>query len=167
MEMFDYVKNDVKDWNNDEEISDYLKKLIRKEAGDRSGKIYGLGHAVYTISDPRAKLIKKYAAEVAEEKGFLEEFRLLEKIETLGVPAVMEEKNLILPICANVDLYTGMIYRMLGIPEDLCTPLFAIARIAGWCAHRMEEAATGDRLIRPAYRAAMRRVPYVPIEERK
>ena len=167
MEMFGYVKENVRDWDDEDEITAYLKKILRREAGDRSGKIYGVGHAVYTISDPRAKLIKEYAAEVAAEKGCLDEFRLLEKIEKCGVPAVMEEKNLLLPICANVDLYTGMVYKMLGIPEELCTPLFAIARIAGWCAHRMEEAETGGRLIRPAYRAAMRRVPYVPMSERK
>ena len=167
MEMFGYIKENVKDWNDEDEITAYLRKLVRKEAGDKSGKIYGVGHAVYTISDPRARLIKKYATDVAREKGCFEELMLLEKVEKCGVPVVMEEKKLDLPICANVDLYTGLVYKMLGIPEDLCTPLFAIARIAGWCAHRIEEAATGGRIIRPAYRAALRRVPYVDIKDRK
>lgn len=167
MEMFGYIKENVKDWNDDREISDYLRKIVRKEAGDRTGKVYGIGHAVYTVSDPRAKLIKKYTAEVAEEKGYIDEFRLLEKVEECGVPVVMEEKDLVLPVCANVDLYTGLVYKMLGIPEDLCTPLFAIARISGWCAHRIEEVLTGGRIMRPAYKAGIIRVPYVALKDRK
>ena len=136
------------------------------EAGDGSGKIYGLGHAVYTVSDPRARLLRKYAVDVAEEKGFMAELNLLSKVEELGVPVLMKEKNLDMPVCANVDLYTGLIYRMLGIPEELCTPLFAVARISGWCAHRIEEVLTGGRLMRPAYRASMIRLPYVDINDR-
>lgn len=167
MEMVDYVKDAVSDWNDEDEIKAYIRKLVRKEAGDKSGKVYGLGHAVYTLSDPRAKLLKRYAVEVATEKGYLDELNLIMNIEKCGVPVIMEEKKMDIPICANVDLYTGMIYKMLGIPEELCTPLFAIARIAGWCAHRIEEATTGGRLYRPAYRAAVRKVPYVDIAHRK
>ena len=167
MEMFGYIEENVKDWKDDEAVKDYLRRIVRKEAGDRSGKIYGLGHAVYTVSDPRAKLIRKYAVDVAKEKGYMEELELLEKVEEFGVPILMEEKQMDMPICANVDLYSGLIYKMLGIPEELCTPLFAVARISGWCAHRIEEVMTGGRLMRPAYRASMIRVPYIDIENRK
>ena len=167
MEMFGYIEENVKDWKDDEAVKDYLRRIVRKEAGDRSGKIYGLGHAVYTVSDPRAKLIRKYAVDVAKEKGYMEELELLEKVEEFGVPILMEEKEMDMPICANVDLYSGLIYKMLGIPEELCTPLFAVARISGWCAHRIEEVMTGGRLMRPAYRASMIRVPYIDIENRK
>ena len=167
MEMFNYISENVKDWKDDEEIKNYLRKLVRKEAGDRSGKIYGLGHAVYTISDPRAGLLRKYAVDVAREKGCEDQLELLKKVEEYGIPILMEEKNMDMPICANVDLYSGLIYRMLGIPEELCTPLFAVARISGWCAHRIEEVMTGGRLMRPAYRASMIRVPYVDIKDRK
>ena len=166
MEMFGNIRENVKDWTDDEEIREYLRKIVRKEAGDGSGKIYGLGHAVYTVSDPRARLLRKYAVDVAEEKGFMAELNLLSKVEELGVPVLMKEKNLDMPVCANVDLYTGLIYRMLGIPEELCTPLFAVARISGWCAHRIEEVLTGGRLMRPAYRASMIRLPYVDINDR-
>ena len=136
------------------------------EAGDRSGKIYGLGHAVYTISDPRAQAIKKYARGMAEQKGYARQFSLLEAVERVGLPLVMERTGRTLPMCANVDLYSGLVYTMLGIPQDLFTPLFAIARISGWCAHRLEELITCRRIIRPAYRSAMNYMDYVPIGER-
>ncbi len=166
MEMFEDIKANVKDYGNDAEVRDYLAKLLAGEAGDRSGKIYGLGHAVYTISDPRAVLLKQFAAETAEKQGRLEEFRLLESIERLGIPLIMEQKGLHIPMCANVDLYSGLVYSMLDIPVELLTPLFAIARIAGWCAHRMEEVLTCNRLIRPGYKSAVRPRPYVSIENR-
>ena len=166
MEMFEDIKANVKDYGNDTEVRDYLGKLLDGEAGDRSGKIYGLGHAVYTISDPRAQLLKGFAAEAAEKKGRLEEFRLLESIERLGIPLIMERKRLNVPMCANVDLFSGLVYSMLGIPAELLTPLFAIARIAGWCAHRMEEVLTCNRLIRPGYKSAVKPRPYVEIEDR-
>ena len=151
---------------SDGALRDFLARLLNKEAGDRSGKIYGLGHAVYTISDPRAVAIKKYARTMAEEKGFAREFALTEAVERLGLPLLMERTGRDLPMCANVDLYSGLVYKMLGIPEDLYTPLFATARIAGWCAHRLEESLTGGRIIRPAYRSSMRYTDYVPIGER-
>ena len=140
MEMFRYVKENVNP-KDDGSIRDYLAKLLNKEAGDHSGKIYGLGHAVYTISDPRAVLLKKYAKHMAEIKGYAEDFQLLEKIEEMGIP-------------------------MLGIPEDVFTPLFASARIAGWCANRIEEVVTCHRIMRPAYRAVIKRAHYDPIEAR-
>lgn len=166
-DMLSDVKAHIKDIGNDEEIKRYLNKMLDGEAGDRSGKIYGLGHAVYTISDPRSVLLKKYARKLAESSDFAEDFYLMEAIERLGIPLLMERKHLTQPICANVDMYSGLVYHMLGIPDDLLTPLFAIARIAGWCAHRIEEVLTGGHIIRPAYRAAVTKKKYIPIEERK
>ena len=165
MEMMGYINEAVPELS-DGALRDFLARLLNKEAGDRSGKIYGLGHAVYTISDPRAVAIKKYARTMAEEKGFAREFALTEAVERLGLPLLMERTGRDLPMCANVDLYSGLVYKMLGIPEDLYTPLFATARIAGWCAHRLEESLTGGRIIRPAYRSSMRYTDYVPIGER-
>ena len=116
------------------------------------------------LSDPRAELIKKYALDIAEEKGRLNDFRLIESVERIGVDLLRRQKNL--SLCANVDLYSGFIYEMLGISEELCTPIFALARIAGWCAHRIEEVITGNRIMRPAYRASVKKVPYTPIGQR-
>ena len=165
MEMFQYVKENV-DPHDDGSIRDYLNKLLDGEAGDRSGKIYGLGHAVYTISDPRAVLLKKYAQHMAEIKGYADDFALLQKVEELGIPLVQERRHSDTPMCANVDMYSGLVYTMLGIPEDVFTPLFASARIAGWCANRMEEVITCHRIMRPAYRAVTIKDHYVPIEQR-
>ena len=165
MEMFQYIKENV-DPHDDGSIRDYLNKLLDGEAGDRSGKIYGLGHAVYTISDPRAVLLKKYAQHLAEVKGYADQFALLQKVEELGIPMVQERRHSSSPMCANVDMYSGLVYTMLGIPEDVFTPLFASARIAGWCANRMEEVITCHRIMRPAYRAVTIKGHYVPIEER-
>ena len=165
MEMFRYVKENV-DPKDDGSIKDYLAKLLNKEAGDKSGKLYGLGHAVYTVSDPRAVLLKKYAQHMAEIKGYAEDFQLLQKIEELGIPMILEKTKSDTPMCANVDMYSGLVYTMLGIPEDVFTPLFASARIAGWCANRIEEVVTCHRIMRPAYRAVIKRVHYAPIEER-
>ena len=165
MEMMGYVSANVPEVN-DAAVKDYLVKLLDGEAGDRSGKIYGLGHAVYTVSDPRAQAIKKYARSLADQKGFSREFDLLEAVERVGIPLVMERSDRDLPMCANVDLYSGLVYQMLGIPAELYTPLFAIARIAGWCAHRLEELMTCGRIIRPAYRSSMNYGPYVPMDRR-
>ena len=166
MEMFRYVKENVNP-RDDGSIKDYLAKILDGEAGDKSGKIYGLGHAVYTISDPRAVLLKKYAQHMAEVKGYGEDFQLLQKIEELGIPMIQERKKNPTPMCANVDMYSGMVYSMLGIPQDVFTPLFASARIAGWCANRIEEVLTCHRIMRPAYRAVVKHVPYIPVEQRK
>ena len=165
-DMFLDIKANVSDPSDDGALKDYLVKMLDGEAGDRSGKIYGLGHAVYKISDPRAVLLKKYARTMAEEKGLSEDFRILESVERLGIPLIMERKHLTIPICANVDMYSGFVYSMLGIPDDLLTPLFATARIAGWCAHRIEEILTGGRIIRPAYKAGAANRPYIEIEQR-
>ena len=165
MEMFRYVKENVNP-KDDGSIRDYLAKLLNKEAGDHSGKIYGLGHAVYTISYPRAVLLKKYAKHMAEIKGYAEDFQLLEKIEEMGIPMIQAKTGSEIPMCANVDMYSGLVYTMLGIPEDVFTPLFASARIAGWCANRIEEVVTCHRIMRPAYRAVIKRAHYDPIEAR-
>ena len=165
MEQFRTVKANV-NRKDDASIKDFLYKILNKEAGDKSGKIYGLGHAVYTISDPRAVLLKKYARHMAEIKGYDEDFQLLEKIEELGIPMIQNKTGSDMPMCANVDMYSGLVYTMLGIPEDVFTPLFASARIAGWCANRIEEVLTCHRIMRPAYRAMVKRVHYEPMSAR-
>ena len=165
MEQFRTVKANVNP-KDDASIKDFLYKILNKEAGDKSGKIYGLGHAVYTISDPRAVLLKKYARHMAEIKGYDEDFQLLEKIEELGIPMIQNKTGSDMPMCANVDMYSGLVYTMLGIPEDVFPPLFASARIAGWCANRIEEVLTCHRIMRPAYRAMVKRVHYEPMSAR-
>ena len=166
MEMMGYMSQSVSDPNDDDEVRAYLTKLLDKEAGDRSGKIYGLGHAVYTMSDPRAVTLRKYARSMAEAKGMKFDFDLTEAVERVGIPLLSERTGKLIPMCANVDLYSGMVYAMLGIPADLYTPLFAMARIAGWCAHRIEEVVSGGRIIRPAYRSAINKKEYVPMSLR-
>ena len=166
MEMLEYIKAGVRDWDDEEEIRAFLKKMIQKEAGDRSGLVYGMGHAVYTLSDPRALILKKYAYDLAEKKGYGPEFRLLEAVERLTPGVFAEVKGSDKAICANVDLYSGLVYCSLGIHPDLFTPLFAVARMPGWCAHRIEEIMTGGRIIRPAYKAIAGRQPYTPLSER-
>lgn len=165
-EMMSYLKEDVSDITNEGQVADFLKKIIHKQAGDRSGLVYGMGHAVYTLSDPRQVILKREAGKIAEEKGFADEFRALELIEKLTPEIFASEKNNNKKICANVDLYSGLIYEMLGIPMDLYTPLFAVARVAGWSAHRIEELLTGNRVIRPAYKNLATPTGYVPIDER-
>ncbi len=168
MEMFNDIKQNVADPMDDKQLMDYLNKILDGKAGDRSGKIYGIGHAVYTLSDPRALIIKEYARRVAQSKGVgTADLDLMEKIEQLGIPLLMERKNQNMPMCANVDMYSGLVYGILGIPQELFTPLFAIARISGWCAHRIEEVMTGGRIMRPAYRAYTKSVPYVEMSDRE
>ena len=167
MKMFSQLTGEIGTTPTDEALSGYLDAILDGSAGDRSGKIYGLGHAVYTMSDPRAIVIQKYAASLAADKGRLPELELMERVEKMGIEKIMKRKNQQMPMCANVDMYSGLVYSMLDIPEDLYTPIFACARIAGWCAHRIEEVATGNRIMRPAYRAAVKKMPYVPMSERK
>lgn len=164
--MLEDFKANVKHWDNEGEVADHIRKVLRKEAGDGSGLIYGMGHAVYTLSDPRAVILKRKAFKLAEGKEIEAEFHLLDTIERL-TPAIMkEEKGTEKTFCANVDMYSGLVYRMLQIPEDLYTPLFAVSRMAGWSAHRMEELMTGGRIIRPAYKAIPKKKKYIPISER-
>lgn len=165
-EMHNYIKENVSDWSDEGEISDYLRKILLKEAGDKSGLIYGMGHAVYTVSDPRAVILKKYARSMAEGTEFEKEFHLLDLVEML-TPVVYEEiKHTGKVMCANVDMYSGFVYRMLGIPEDLFTPLFAVSRMAGWCAHRFEEINSGKRIIRPAYKSVSKEKNYIELSKR-
>lgn len=167
MQQLDEAMRAVKNPDDDGEIADFLRRVVRREAGDGSGLIYGMGHAVYTLSDPRAVILKERARGLAEKKGFSAEFKILDGIERLTPQIFKEEKNSDKVICANVDLYSGLVYKTLGLPADLYTPLFAVARVAGWCAHRIEEIKTGGRIIRPAYKSVYSKVlPYVPIAER-
>ncbi len=166
MQMLDAIKEGVRDWNDDDEVAAFLVKLIHKEAGDRTGLIYGMGHAVYTLSDPRAVILKEAARGLAEKNGLGADFRLLEAVERLTPGVFADVKENTKAMCANVDLYSGLVYRTLGISEELFTPLFAVARMAGWCAHRIEEILTGGRIIRPAYKAIARPQHYLPLEER-
>lgn len=164
--MFSEIKENVKDWKDDEEVSAYLGKILRKEAGDGSGLIYGMGHAIYTMSDPRTVILKKNAEALAEKKGFKDEFDLLQKIEALSPGVFKEVRDNDKAMCANVDMYSGLIYRMLGIPSELYTPLFASARVAGWCAHRIEELLTGGKIMRPAYKTIYKVKDYTRISDR-
>jgi citrate synthase len=166
MEMLEYIKENVRNWNDEGEVADYMVKLLKKEAGDKSGLIYGMGHAVYTISDPRAIILKKYAMELAQDTKYEAEFKLLETVERLTPQLFAEVKGDVKTVCANVDMYSGLVYKMLRIPSDLFTPLFAISRMPGWCAHRFEEIITGKRIIRPAYKSVMKRRNYIPLNER-
>lgn len=166
VKMVEDFRNNVKDWNDEGQVADHLRKIINREAYDHSGLVYGMGHAVYTLSDPRAVILKKKAFELAKDTEFEKEFNLINNIEKLTPIIFKELKDSDKVMCANVDLYSGFVYRMLGIPEDIYTPLFASARIAGWSAHRMEEMLTGNRIIRPAYKAIAKNKEYVPICER-
>lgn len=166
MRQFNEIKAAVHDWKDDDEIADYLRLILKKEVGDHSGLVYGMGHAVYTLSDPRAVMLKKYARSLAEKTGLLPELELMESIERL-TPGVFEEVTGNQKImCANVDMYSGLVYKMLNIPQELFTPVFALARITGWCAHRLEEVFTGGRIMRPAYKAIFQHHKYIPLELR-
>ena len=168
MEMMDDIKANVKDWADENEVREYLRKISRKEAFDHTGLIYGMGHAVYTISDPREVLLKKKAKALAEEKGpeFVKEFNLYDTIERIAPQVIAEYHHSNKKICANVDLYSGFVYTMLNIPRELYTPLFAISRIAGWSAHRIEEVVAGGRIYRPAYKCISKEKKFIPLMER-
>lgn len=166
MRQMEEITEKVKDWTNPKSVEHYLEKIADKKAGDHTGLIYGLGHAVYTISDPRAQMLKKKAELLAKEKKCVDRMRLFECVEELG-PAIIKAKH---PraedVCANVDLYSGLVYEMLGIPKDLYTPLFAVARCVSWCAHRMEELINHGPIIRPAYKPLFHPKKYVPLRNR-
>ena len=164
--MFEDMKANVKDWNNDEEIENYLMKLLNKEAFDKAGLIYGIGHAVYSVSDPRAILLKEYAEKLAAEKGLSDEYNFYAKVEALAPKVISEKRKMYKGVSANVDFYSGFVYNMLGLPLELYTPLFAIARISGWCAHRIEELVNAGKIIRPAYKSVASKESYIPLDER-
>lgn len=165
-QMFDSIRPLVNDVNDDDEVRAVLLKVLNREVGDGLGKIYGMGHAVYTKSDPRAVMLKKYAQRLAIDRGFGDDFKLLEQIERLTPELFNEFKGLNKPMCANVDLYSGLVYRMLDIPPEMYTPLFAVARVAGWCAHRIEETQTANKIIRPAYKCIAKPNLYIPLDKR-
>lgn len=166
LRQFAEVKAGVKDWKDDEEVAAFVRRILRKEVGDRTGLVYGMGHAIYTLSDPRAVVLKKKARKLAEQKGMLAELELMETIERVTPGAFNEVTESNKVMCANVDMYSGLIYQMLNIPEELYTPLFAMARITGWCAHRMEEVLYGGRIYRPAYKSLMPHKTYTAMKER-
>lgn len=165
--MMEDIKSNVSDWEDDREISAYLNKILNKEAFDGSGLVYGIGHAVYTKSDPRAKVLHKIVAQLSQEKDMTEEFALYERVERLAPDLVKAKTKSQKSLCANVDFYSGFAYTMLGLPRELYTPIFAISRIAGWSAHRMEEIISHGKIIRPAYRYVGSPKEYIPMEERK
>ena len=165
--MFHHLKEHIKDWTNKDEIDIFLNRMLNKEAYDRTGLIYGIGHAVYTLSDPRAEELKKLAGELAREKGRLDEYNFLRLIEQEGIKCLMAHRKSKKPVCANLDFYSGFIYEMLGLPQEIYTPIFAMARIVGWTAHRIEELNfEGRRIIRPAYKNILGQREYKPIAER-
>lgn len=165
VEMFEDIKANVKNHEDEEEVRSYLQKILDKEAFDRSGLIYGIGHAVYSLSDPRTKILKKYVGQLAKEKGTEKELALYEMVERIAPELLSKKRNR--PVSANVDFYSGFVYRMLGLPLELYTPIFAIARIAGWSAHRIEELMNSGKIVRPAYKNVAKHTPYVPMAERK
>ena len=166
MQMMQNIKENVADWK-ESTVTAYIDKILKKETFDHAGLVYGMGHAVYTLSDPRAEILKKYAEKLAAEKGKEDEFHLYETVENSAKRMINEQHKLSKPVCANVDLYSGFVYSMLNLPGDLYTPLFAISRVGGWSAHRMEELINGNRIIRPSYHCVKPDCEYVPMNERK
>ena len=165
--MLDNIKANVKDWTDEAEIEAYLKKILNKEAFDGAGLIYGIGHAIYSLSDPRAEIFKGFVEQLSYEKGLCDEFMLYSTIERLAPQIIAKGRKMHKGVSCNVDFYSGFVYSMLGLPQELYTPLFATARIAGWSAHRIEELVNGGKIIRPAYESVLPRRPYIPLDERK
>lgn len=166
VQMFEDMKQNIRDWTDDDEIENYLAKLLNKEAFDCSGLIYGIGHAVYSVSDPRNVIIKEYVAQLAKEKGLEDEYKLHAKVERLAPEVIGKVRKMYKGISANVDFYSGFVYKMLGIPQELFTPIFAISRIVGWSAHRIEEIVNAGKIIRPAYKSVAKMQEYMDINER-
>ncbi len=166
VQMFDDLMANVQNWEDEDEVKGYLRKLLHKEAFDHAGLIYGMGHAVYSVSDPRAKVFKGFVKKLSVEKGREREFALYERVERLAAEVIGEERRIYKGVCANVDFYSGFVYRMLDLPTELYTPIFAIARISGWSAHRIEELINSNKIIRPAYKAIEEPSAYVPLDER-
>lgn len=166
IEMFEDIKDKVKDWENDEEIAGYLSQILSRDAFDRSGLIYGIGHAVYSVSDPRAVILKYYASRLAKEKGLENEFNLYAKVEKLAPEVIAQYTKIYKGVSANVDFYSGFVYQMLNLPIEMFTPIFALARIAGWSAHRIEEIINAGKIIRPAYKNVVPRKAYVALFNR-
>ena len=166
LDQFEQIKANVKDWTDDEEVAAYVRRILMRQAGDGSGLVYGMGHAVYTLSDPRTVILKKAARKLAQQRDMLDELELMEAVERVTPGLFAEVTGYEKAMCANVDMYSGLIYQMLNIPPELFTPLFAVARIPGWCAHRMEEILTGGRIYRPAYKPLIHHRDYIPMSQR-
>ena len=166
VQMFEDMKRNLKDWNDSEEIKNFLAKILKKEAFDKSGLIYGIGHAVYSVSDPRAVIFKGYVAQLAKEKGLEDEYNLYAKVEELAPEMIGNSNKMFKIVSANVDFYSGFVYRMLDIPDEMFTPIFAISRIVGWSAHRIEEIVNAGKIIRPAYKSVAARRDYTVMDER-
>lgn len=164
--MFEDIKKNIGDWKDDDEVKAYMQKLLNKEAYDKSGLIYGIGHAIYSKSDPRAEIFKSFVESLSVAKGRNDEYELYSSVERLAPIVIANQRSMFKGVSANVDFYSGFVYQMLGIPEELFTPLFAISRISGWSAHRMEELINGNKIIRPAYMAVNSRKEYIPMSER-
>ncbi len=164
--MFEDMKENIKDWEDEEEVGNYLAKLLKKEAFDRAGLIYGMGHAVYSISDPRANIFKSFVEKLSKEKGLDKEFKLYSLVERMAPEVIAKERKIYKGVSANVDFYSGFVYSMLGLPEELYTPIFAVARIVGWSAHRIEELIASGKIIRPAYKSVAKHRDYLPLDER-
>ncbi len=164
--MFEDMKEKLHDWTDEDEVKAYLRALLHKEAFDRAGLIYGMGHAVYSLSDPRADIFRKFVKSLSEEKGLDQEYALYSLVERLGPEVIREERKIYKGVSANVDFYSGFVYNMLGLPTELFTPIFAIARVAGWSAHRIEELSNAGKIIRPAYKSVSPERPYLPLDQR-
>ncbi|MBE6047422.1 MAG: citrate/2-methylcitrate synthase [Clostridium sp.] len=166
MQMFEDMKINIKDWEDEDEVKEYLRAILHKEVFDKSGLIYGMGHAVYSISDPRANIFKKYVKSLSEEKGLTKEYGLYSLVERLAPEVISEERKTYKGVSANIDFYSGFVYSMLDLPLQLYTPIFAIARISGWCAHRVEELINADKIMRPAYMNVQERQEYINLSDR-
>lgn len=166
-QMFEDMKKNIKNWNDDKEIEQYLSDLLNKKAFDKSGLIYGMGHAVYSLSDPRANVFKSFVESLSKEKGREDEFNLYSKVEKLAPQVIASERKIYKGVSANVDFYSGFVYSMLDLPVELYTPMFAVARIAGWSAHRIEELVNPGKIIRPAYKSIAEHKEYIPLSERE
>ena len=165
-QMFDDMKQKVKNWEDEDEVESYLIALLNQQAFDRAGLIYGMGHAVYSISDPRARTFRKFVQKLADEKGLQKEFALYNLVEKLAPKVIANERHIYKGVSANIDFYSGFMYRILGLPDQLFTPMFAVARMVGWSAHRLEELVNAGKIIRPAYKAVAKHKPYTPLSER-
>ncbi len=166
VDMFEDIKSHVKNWDDEEELKNYLDLILNKKAFDKSGLVYGMGHAIYSVSDPRAKVFKRFVEKLAVEKNMESEYRLHTNVERIAAELIAKERNIYKGVSANVDFYSGFVYKMLGLPQELYTPLFATARVAGWSAHRMEELIGKGKIIRPAYKAVRSHADYIPIDKR-
>ncbi len=164
--MFDEIKQNVRDWSDEDEITAYVQKILNKEAFDRTGLVYGIGHAIYSRSDPRAMIFRQFVEKLAKEKGLDQEYRLYSTVEKAAPMLISAQRKMYKGVSANVDFYSGFVYQMLGLPEELFTPIFAIARISGWSAHRIEELLNGNRIIRPSYKAVQNQREYVRMADR-